>query len=244
MELTLINGKYELWLPEHRAMRPEWKTGWEVERIESMLSVLKKGDLVLDIGTEEGDISALLAQKTNNIIMFEPNEKVWPNILSIFRNPENKLNDPLGVFVGFASNKTDFKGKQQHEVMTTNGEVGHAISYPDCAYGELIGNHGFKELIDAGQIPEIKIDDFMHDINRTVKLITIDVEGSEFEVIKGATNLVKEDKPYIFISVHPEFMFRMFGQYTAELVKYITDLGYTQEVLAFDHEFHFKFTPI
>jgi hypothetical protein len=145
MKKTTINGKYKLILPDHRAARPEWETGWEVERIESMLSNLKKGDLVLDIGTEEGDISALLAKKTGAIILFEPNEKVWPNIKAIWE--ANKLDDPVAWFTGFASNRNDFK---DGAILTTASRM---ATWPEAAYGELIGDHGFKELADPGSIP-------------------------------------------------------------------------------------------
>lgn len=236
MTEILLNGKYKLILPDHRAARPEWKTGWEVERIESMLGNLKYGDLVIDIGTEEGDISALLAQKTGNIILFEPNPLVWPNIKAIWS--ANKLPDLEDYFVGFASNQTDLKGQSINNIV--GGE-----KFPSCANGELIGNHGFKELaFETDVIRQIKIDDFMYGNPKQAKLITIDIEGSEFEALKGAEETIKKDKPFIYVSVHPEFMFRMFNQYTAELVKFVEDLGYKHEILAFDHEFHFLFKPV
>lgn len=236
---TKINGKYELYLPKHRAERPEWETGWEVERIESMLSNLEEGDLVLDIGTEEGDISALLAKKTGRIILFEPNDLVWPNIKAIWK--ANKLPEPVACFSGFAAAKTQFKFNSLRE---------YTAIWPKSSDGELIGNHGFKELADPSSIPEVAIDDFfklplknLRD-GEKVKLITIDVEGSEFEVIKGAVETIRKDKPSLYVSVHPESMFHYFKQYAAELCKFIVDLGYQYEVLAFDHEFHFGFTPL
>ena len=79
--------------------------------------------------------------------------------------------------------------------------------------------------------------------NEKIKLITIDVEGSEFEVLKGAEKVLMEDKPHVFVSVHPEFMFHQFNQYTAELVGFMKDRGYSFKILAFDHEFHFYFIP-
>jgi FkbM family methyltransferase len=222
--LTKINNKYELYLPKHRAERPEWATGWEVERIESMMEVLNEGDLVVDVGTEEGDISALLCQKTGNIVLVEPNDKVWTNIIAIWE--ANKLPKPIKSFVGFASDKTDLKGTN-----LING-------LPDIQ-GELISNHGFKELAyEFDVVPQMRIDDMGLP---QVSLITIDVEGSEYEVIQGAMETIKRDKPFVYVSVHPEFMFNMFKHYTAELINLLKDIGYERELLSFDHEFHFKF---
>ncbi len=231
MKKTLINNKYELWLPEHRAKRPEWETGWEVERIEHMLSNLEKGDLVIDIGAEEGDISALLAQKTGKIILFEPNDLVWPNIKAIWE--ANKLPDPEMIFVGFASSADRYEAK---DVMRGK--------WPESAYGELIGNHGFKELSAPGNISQLKIDTMLYsdfDIAPPVRLITMDVEGSEFEVLKGAEQTLRKYKPKVFVSIHPEFMFRLHNQYSGELFHFMWDLGYKHKILDFDHEWHTMF---
>jgi FkbM family methyltransferase len=228
MKETLINNKYGLWLPEHRAARPEWATGWEVERIEHMLSNLTKGDIVFDIGVEEGDISALLARETGKIVLFEPNPRVWPNIKAIWET--NKLPKPIGKFVGFAGNE-DTYGRFEQPI--------NKSTWPICAYGDLIGDHGFKELAyESDSIAQIKIDTFSHETGLVPDLITIDVEGSEFEVLKGARSILENHKPLVYVSVHPEFMFRMFNQYSAELFGYMHDLGYKDKVLAFDHEWH------
>src|SRR5688572_29989075 len=106
MQLTKINGKYELWLPEHRAAREQWdiaKGGWEVERIEEMLDVLKPTDILFDLGTEEGDISALLVKESGcKIVMVEPNHRVWSCIKAIWEG--NNLEKPLKFYPGFFAN--------------------------------------------------------------------------------------------------------------------------------------------
>jgi len=227
MKQVLLNGKYNLTLPDHRAERPEWITGWEVERIESMMANIEKGDLVLDIGTEEGDISALLAQKTGKIMMFEPNPLVWTNIRAIWE--ANNLPKPTAIFVGFASSITDLK------------DGGVSFDWPKCAYGELIGNHGFKELKDPGEIPQIKIDDFMYDILEPLKMITMDVEGSEFEVLKGARETLLRHKPLVYVSVHPAFMADNHRQNYPMLKNYMEELGFEENYLTYDHELHILF---
>lgn len=230
MEETLINNKYKLILPLHRAARPEWKTGWEVERIESMLARLKEGDLVLDIGAEEGDISALLAQRTGNIILMEPNKKVWPNIRAIWE--ANKLLMPKMCFIGFASNEDNY------QIADFTGSV-----WPEWAYGDIIGDHGFKELSDPGNISQIKIDTIAEKLPQNIKLMTIDVEGSEFEVLKGAYETLRRTQPLVYVSVHPQFMADHFQQKYPDLKQFMVDLGYEERYLAYDHEMHILFWP-
>lgn len=234
LKYTEINGKYDLLLPEHRANRPEWAIkngGWEVERIESMLGDLKEGDTVFDIGTEEGDISALLAKKvgrSGEIVLVEPNPRVWPNIKAIW--DANGLKNPLACFVGFASSETRNYTKPDNSV------------WPQCAYGEIISDHGFKELWDEGRtLPQIKIDHLCQG-TVTPDLITIDVEGAELEVLKGATELLKSSKPIVYVSVHPEFMKENYGYESVFLFKFMWGLGYKHKLLDFDHEYQVKFT--
>ena len=231
-----VNGKYEVYLPEHRAIRPEWKTGWEVKRIDKMVEVLTKDDIVFDIGAEEGDISAILAKRSSKIVLFEPNPKVWSNIKAIW--DANNLETPL-QFVGFASDKTNLNPKN----LNINDET--LDGWTVYAYDKMISDHGFRQLsYEADATPQIKIDDFCKENNIYPTFITIDVEGSEFNVLKGAKDVLKQNEIDVFVSVHPEFMFDQYGYYTADLKSYMHSLGYRHELLAFDHEFHFYFYKI
>lgn len=220
---TLINGKWTIKLPEHRAKRPEWFTdqGWERARLDSMHEHLSEKDTILYVGAEEGDMAGLCAMWGAQVALFEPNDRVWPNIKAIW--DANKLPAPVFTFPGFAS------------TVTTERYVGDLVhKFPRCADGPVIGDHGFKELSDPGEIPQMKIDSYPFDFTA----MSIDVEGSEWEVLKGGENAIKEYMPKIWLSVHPEFMFRLYGQYQFELRKWIKDLGYKEKILDYQHELH------
>lgn len=245
MELVKIriNGEYDLILPGYRAARPEWlieNGGWEVERINEMLDVLTPKDILFDVGTEAGDISALLVKESCcDIVMFEPNDRVWPSIAEIWK--ANKLKQPLYFFGGFLSHKT----------------VAHPTPLGLPEFGKMIPDHGFKQLYEKyPDVAQITLDDFCerHSIYPTV--ITMDVEGSEFEVIRGSEKTLREKKPIIFMSVHPEFMFEsyrnegkwkeMYGerQHVVHMLRFIDDLGYTHRCIEYDyHELHMRFDP-
>lgn len=221
MRPTLINGKWEIILPNHRADRPEWQIengGWEKARLDSMHKHLGDEDVLFYVGTEEGDMAGLCAMWGAKMVLFEPNPRVWPNIKAIWK--ANKLEDPFWCLAGFASNKTT-----PYEIYS---------GFPPCADGALIGDHGFKELQDPGDIPQIKIDDI--DIIPTA--ISIDVEGSEWEVLRGAEQTLRKHKPKIWLSLHPEFMWRIYGEYSADLRNWIKDLGYKETLLDYQHECH------
>lgn len=227
-----LNGKFDITLPAHRAARPEWYTekGWERARLDSMHKNLGKGDVMLYVGSEEGEMPALCQMWGAEVVLFEPNDRVWPNTKAIW--DANKLDPPLGTFVGFAANQT------------TSGAPLNLNKFPECAIGDVIGDHGFKELIDPGLIAQVRIDDVVGLLSQSKKIVTaisMDVEGSEWEVLQGATDTLKVLKPKIWLSLHPEFLFRMYNKYSFEVRRWIIDLGYKEELLDYQHEAHFYY---
>lgn len=245
MQLTNINGKYELWLPDHRATRPEWlieNGGWEVKRTEEVLKALSPNDILFDIGTEEGDLTALFVKYSGcKVVMFEPNDRVWSCIKSIWE--ANDLEMPIDLYRGFLSSKStdvfDYSYKFQN------------IS------DDLISDHGFKQLYENyPDVPQMTLDDYCKVTKIYPTVINVDIEGSEFEFIKGAENTLREKKPIIFMSIHPEFMFDSYRnegiwkerygerQHVVHLLRFIDELGYTHEIIEWDyHECHAKFLP-
>lgn len=226
-----VNGSWDIILPKHRADRPEWYTekGWEKERLMNMYGRIDKGDIVLYIGNEEGDMSGLIASWGAKLILVEPNPKVWPNTKAIWE--ANGFEQPLACFVGFASS-------QNTGLMTVIKD-----GFPLCSDGEVIHDHGFMELRNHNA-EEIRIDSLCEILHTQPNHISIDVEGSEWEVLKGAEKTLFDHKPILWVSIHPEFMIQQYGQYSAELRAWIKEHGYKEHLLAYDHECHFMYIPI
>lgn len=230
---TTINGRWTLKLPEHRAVRPEWVTGWEVERIASMHDHLGGGGhTVYDIGAEEGDLPALWASWGNDVVLFEPNNRVWPNPKAIFDS--NDLT-PLATFPGFAADHDGHRDLEHLGTRTTQ-------LWPTSANGPLIGDHGFCNLCERPDIPRVRIDTVAGVVGPPDAL-TIDVEGAELRVLLGARNVLTRHRPLVWVSVHPQFMDDTHGDTPEQLYAYMDGLGYDRQLLAVDHEEHHLFTP-
>jgi FkbM family methyltransferase len=63
------------------------------------------------------------------------------------------------------------------------------------------------------------------DISRPVNFMKIDVEGHELEVLRGARETIKEDKPNMLIEVHNTNI-DMAGTTKNQLFRYLAGLGY------------------
>lgn len=245
MVRTLIADQWVLDLPAHRADRGVWpddgsdRAGdplwrwWERERLESMHALLDEGDFIVDVGAEEGDMAALYASWGCHVYLAEPNPLVWPNVRAIFE-ANHLRSQVVGCLVGFFGNKAE----------TLIDQTPWYAGWPECAYGEIIPAHGFRNLSEANDpdVPQVisTIDDR---IVGHVDAITIDVEGSELRVLRGAERTLREHRPLLWVSVHPEFMQRMYGDTQKMLGDFLLGLNYNGQLLASVHEDHWLFFP-
>src|SRR6266487_1699655 len=238
MVLTQVNGRWELYLPDYRAERAEWRTGWEVERLDSMHANIREGDVVYDVGTEEGDLSGLYALWGAMLVFAEPNDFVWPNVKAIWE--ANDFPHPVGWYHGFLSNRYDF-----HQPIDVHG-------WPWAASLPMVRAHGFsslaehleqKELGSAKHKDTMKLDTLAGLVGRAPQHITIDVEGAEMLVLEGAQGTLERYRPLVWVSVHDE-MIRYDYNYRSESVhQYMAERRYRMQFLASDHENHWVYWP-
>lgn len=232
MQWTEINDKYHLFLPDHRAAREQWKTGWEVERIEEMLDTIKPSDIVFDIGTEEGDISALIAKYAKcQMVLIEPNDRVVPCIKEIWA--ANLLPPPLDFFRGFFSHKTSPGFHRKHVDPSLSTKM------------EMMADHGFKQLYENyPDVPQITLDQYCEETGIYPDVITMDVEGSEGRILRGAEKVLREKRPIVFCSLHPEFLYIHYDEWVTPLLRFVDECGYTHRMIEYDyHELHMVWEP-
>lgn len=272
---TTINGHWTLLLPQHRHERPHWTSdeGWERERLDSMHEHLSRlvdewqfreqhagpvpsnpRPVIIDVGVEEGDLTALYSTWGCDVVMVEPNTKVWPNIRAIWN--ANNLRNPIDTWVGFASDKDDderathLRFFREHVMLSGQKIDPSGYPWPACAYGEVRGDHAFAHLAQHPHIPALTLDTMTGDNSDGdrvhVDAITMDVEGSELQVLKGADRILTEDRPLVWVSVHTDEQW-MDENYPmakrADVIAFMSAMGYRRELLAIDHEEHWFFEP-
>lgn len=230
MRETLINGRWSLKLPEHRAVsRWDW---WEKERLAYAWAIMRHGDVVWDVGAEEGDMSALWASWGAQVVMLEPSPKAWPFARRTFE--ANGLK-PAGCFAGFASDVTDLHPDRQDVDAELDGV------WPRCAFDEGVPEFGFRHLYEARtSTPQIRLDDLEAPVP---DVVTMDVEGGEYTVLLGAARILDEVRPIWLVSVHPEFLRDSYGHTSDDVLAHFGLHGYETQLLAVDHEYHYLAKP-
>lgn len=219
--------EYEIILPEPLA---SWDTFdyWEVERTHSMRDNLKKGDILFDIGSENGFQSAIYAKYMvgpENIVLFEPEPSYWPGLRAIWQY--NNLPDPKGCFAGFASNKTS-QGKRIRK------------GWPKESEGQELRKGLTYRYIHENRTdtPEITIDEYVRRTGIVPDAITADCEGAEYLILRGSEETLRQHKPLVWISEHPTLAIRDGYGDVSNIHELMDSLGYKSHFLVEDHERH------
>lgn len=225
--------KYEIVLNEPLASWDVYDY-WERERIESMEVHLKQGDILFDVGTEQGWCNLIYAKLVGprNMVLIEPTPEFWPNIKALWEKNFGVDNTPEGFYDGLFSDKTTDK----------RDDTLH-VEWPSATSGELIDRNKYIYLHEDHEgINEIKLDDYVEQTGLIPDALTIDTEGSELLILKGAEKTLKKHKPKLWVSIHAELGLRDYDTDPQDTIDYLESLGYKGEWLATDHEAHWYFS--
>ena len=144
---------------------------------------LKNKDII-DAGAFTGDTALPLSKITNkNVYAFEPFKESY-NLLK--GNIEaNKLSNVCAV------NKS---------LGDINGE--RTLYLSDDNFQGITSDANLREYSEELKVEEVTVDQFVSENDLDVGLITIDVEGAEQNLLKGALDTIKSQKPLLFISIY------------------------------------------
>lgn len=179
---------------------------WEYGLVEMYLSFLKKTDEVIDIGAYIGTHTIPFAHHVTKVFAFEP-------IMSTMK--ELKMNLKLNKLKNVRCYQFALGDKSGKINMTSPSEHNIGNSYI-CIDGNI-------------KVSLQRLDSFI-DHFKNVRLIKIDVEKYEFDVLKGGINVIKKFKPIIISEIN--------GGNDAQLVRYkLADLFNFFKELDYDYRY-------
>lgn len=224
------NYDYEFWLNEPLASWDVWDY-WERERIESMRTHLKQGNVLFDIGTEQGWCNLAYANMVGaeNMVLIEPTKEFWNNIRALW--DKNYSIGPKLAYSGLISTESSKNWKEGLSVWKESN-------------GPLIDRNKYQYIHEhSNDIQSVTLDDLVRETGVVPDALTMDCEGAEILILKGARETIETYKPLIWASLHPDMALRDYNSPIQEVHDFLAELGYVGEYLATDHEEHWFFKP-
>lgn len=183
-------GRYKLFIPQKRYFLSDslFLLGeFEPNQTKIIKSLIKKGDIVIDIGANIGYYTILMSQLVGDkgkVYAFEPEEE---NIRLIeksikYNNIKNVILYPLAL--------SDKDGEESFFINKVN-----------------MGGHSLiktKESVKEIKMKIRKLDTLINEDK--IKLIKMDTEGSEKKVLKGAKKLIGKTDPILIMEDGQELM--------------------------------------
>ncbi|MEA2560792.1 MAG: hypothetical protein QOH06_2296 [Acidobacteriota bacterium] len=188
---------------------------YETEELEFVRQHVRPGDTVLDIGANIGFFAMNLAAMVGSngkVYAFEPN----PRIADLLERSvaENHFADRVAV--------------ARAAVADQPGRLGLFVGADSL---NLSGSYLVKDKAAASDapgrivdVPVIQLD--AEPIRRPVSFIKIDVEGAEPLALRGASKILREDRPTILAELNPSQLARVAGCSPAAFLAEMEALGY------------------
>lgn len=176
-----------------------------LEKIEQ----LNSGDTFIDVGANIGYFTAIAARKvgpSGQVFAFEPSPREYKRLL--FTITKNNLSN---IIIPFNLALSDATRILSLIIADTHTGTNYVSKDEDIVADS-------RHKVFAMRLDRI--------VNERIHLIKIDVEGSEFQVVKGMKALLEEKKiDVLVIEITPAFL-QKFGSSRAELYQYLEQKGY------------------
>ena len=196
-----------------------WETV-EAEAYSAFASRVRPGARIVDVGAHIGTytlIAALRAGASGRVMAFEPEADTRAALL---RHLEWNAVGPRVIVrdccCGAQAGTAKFYFRKGAEGMNS-----------------LLPTAGFGERV----VTVVRLDDEIEALDGAPDLVKVDVEGAEFEVLRGAEQTLRRHHPVLLLSLHPGPLGRL-GSSEAEILAWLAGLGYATRVLARDYEVH------
>jgi len=198
------------------------KKQWNNEILLLIGLLIKKYNLkhLINVGSHIGTVALPISKYIEKVTAFEPFPPTFQHFMEHIKLNKIQNIESYNLALGDRETKVYFLDPN-HERLKNNSGGMHAITDDDIKKNRLSSNFHSKKYQNVMK----KFD------NLTIKkfdIMLIDAEGREYEIIKGGTEKISENKPIIIVEIW-ENQKRKFENMTTTregVLSYVENLGY------------------
>jgi len=183
---------------------------FEAKETEFVRNFIRAGQICFDIGASFGWYTILLSQSVGydgQVHAFEP----LPQAVEILEN-NVRLNGCKNVTVNRIA------------LDETSGEK--ELYLPDIGVSGSFRLHEYTKAFQVFKCPSLRLDDYCRKKGiRDVDFIKADIEGAEWQMLKGATEILQNNQPVLLLEVQKKST-SLFGYQPADLFDWLSNFGY------------------
>lgn len=191
-----------------------WRERYEIEVFNK---IVKTGMVVLDVGANIGSYTVVAAKacgEKGKVYAFEP---APANLNILKKNLKRNLTKKLQGVVEIVPLAVTSQKSQRTLYLDSLDPGSTSIFKKNIIVGDKVA-----------KVETTSLDEYFKTKKQKIDLIKIDTQGSEEMIIKGARNVIKRDKPIIFMEFWPIGL-RRAGYEPERLLAEVVKLGYEIE---------------
>ena len=188
---------------------------YERNDLAMVMSFLGEGDTVLDVGGNIGTFAipvALKVGETGKVYTFEGNQQTY-SVLSqniAINHLENRIQAINAIITSISGNYVLMDISPTHK--------------GGCYF--QLAEQPSHQLSDSLELPCTALDDWWKTVNQPqISLIKVDVEGVDLNVLNSAREVIKRDKPVIFVEINAKALSR-YGHSVKDVEEFLLGFGY------------------
>lgn len=185
--------KFRCYMNEHIGSQMYWRGAYSGPQLDVLRDILRDEMVFIDIGANQGEFSLFAAKRLPNgqIFAFEPSADMATRLQ---RNIEANGFSNIHVVPLALSSESGQKTLYVSRQPFYDGSVHEGL-------GTLYASESRDQVVQ--QVSVTTLDDYIRE-NRVhrVDVIKIDIEGGEFDALKGAEGTIREHQPVILMEAN------------------------------------------
>ena len=215
---------HEMYLDSSDSLRLSTNGVFEPYTTEVIKQNISNGDLVMDIGANIGYFTLIMAKgikENGKVFSFEPEPK---NFELLKKNVE--INNYSNVILEKKAigNKT---GIAKLYLADRKNNIFHSGMH------RIFRSDLVSQISNPVSINIIKLDDYLQDLKfiKKIRLIKIDVEGAEFDVLKGMSKILDENKGIKIVMEFSSENLEDYGSNPSDVMDFLINKGFKLSII-------------